>query len=543
MPYALILIFSPSLYSLLIHVIFLREDNVLTFRRLLALQLVQEFLHALFISTGFLLILLFHQEFYRSLFLAVSSGIAVSSFVSTLVMLGFLRKSVPKVLAISLLHTILQSSRWLMLSIILMNTWIKVILPLIISFSASILFLFALNIRWGRADFPQPLRVFHSYLEYYLNKNPEPLENIFEEMSEERSLEISMLRLLSKNGLTLAIFGIPVHFGPFGTIGSSPLPSLLLQELENSRLRTLVLRCLSDHSLNIPSRREVNKIKEKMVEALNSAKPLEDCRASVLQRESEGYCVTAIRVCSYCIVLLSCPGYSTEDLPPEWLPKFSSIISHYGLTPLIVSDAHNSIDPSSWRISYSDKEELSRLLEDAIEHLQQAPQKALEMGFNRIRPSGLPDDEVGPGGISALVLKTDGEKHALILIDGNNMVKGMRDQIVKCLKELSGLSTLEIATTDTHLLTGVRRARKGYFPIGLKTSCELLIEACMKSLSSAMDNLSSVSASVWTGRIQGVKVTGGLFKRIEGFVKYCERIVLCLIALITLLCLLLVSLF
>lgn len=523
-PQALILVFTPPLYSFLIHRFFFHEDRVFTFRRFLALQLIQETLYVSLLLAGSLLLFFLPWEPCNIFLLLIAFGVAASSFISILVILGFCRRSIPITLGVSLLHIILQSSRWLILSMMLLKNWVDIVSALVSALSASIFFLAALKLKQGgRTVFP-PLRIFQAYLDYYFNRDASSLEEMLEEMSEKNNVRLSLINLIPEDEPPLTVAGVAMHFGPFGTVGSSPLPSYLVKELEekNSR-RIIMLRFLSNHSFNLPSKNEVKKIGGVMLGALNSATRLGGCSASFSQKESEGYCVTAIRIGSYCIVFLSCPGYSAEDLPPEWLPGFSKIVSEHGLTPILISDAHNSIDSSSWMILEPDERRFASLLEEAIECLTRAPQESLKIGFNRFRPKSLLDDEVGPGGVSTLVLNIGGRNHAVIVIDGNNMVKGVRDYLVKSLRDTLGLSALEVVTTDTHLLTGLKQARKGYFPVGFKTGRELLLEACRESLNNAMRRLSPCVAEAYVGESEEVKVTGSLFNELEKLVEYSEK--------------------
>lgn len=531
-PQALILVFTPSLFSFLIHQFFFSGDTVFTFRRLLALQLVQETLYAVLLLAGSPILFFIPVEPCRLLLLLTAFGVAVSSFISIIVLLGFCRRSIPATLGVSLLHIILQSSRWLTLSVILLENWVGIALAIISAFSASVFFLAALRFKQGGRAVFHPLRIFQAYLDYYFNKDARSLEAMLEEMSGKQRLSLSLVNLIPGDDPPLTVAGLAAHFGPFGTVGSSPLPSYLVKELEKNGRRIIMLRFLSNHSLNLPSKNEVRKIGEAILGALNSVTRLGECSASLLQKESEGYCVTAIRIGPYCIVFLSCPGYSVEDLPPEWLPRFSKIINEHGLTPLLISDAHNSIDSSSWRIFEPDEERFTRLLEEAVEYLKRVPQESLEIGFSRIRPNSLPEDEIGPGGVSTLVLNIGGRGHAIIVVDGNNMVKGMRDYLIKGLKDQLNLSTLEVVTTDTHLLTGLKQARKGYFPVGFKTGGEVLLEACRESLKNAMGRLSPCVAEAYVGETGEVKVTGGLFNELEKLVEYSEKMILFSITLL-----------
>lgn len=542
LPQALILVFSPTPYSLIIHRTFIHKDKILTFRRLLALQSIQEAIYAILIFIGWL-ITLFHKESCFPIFFSISLGTALSSFISMLIMLGFLRKDAVKVLAISFIYVFIQSSRWLILGQMIFKTWLVLILLIITSFSANILFLLLVNLKVKGKIPIKPLSIFHAYLEYYFNKNPEPFEKILEELSEKKDLELSLLLLNTEGGVNLSIFGLSVHFGPFGTIGSSPLPSRLIGVIENPNLKAILLRNLSNHSLNLPSWREIEKLKSKMLEALSSAKQLEGYPVGIVQKEIEGYSVTVISICSYCIVLLSCPGHSVEDLPSEWMPKISSFINQHGFTPLIIADAHNSIDSSSWKISDPDYNRLINLLGEALESLRKMSGEKLRIGFNRINSLALSSDEIGPGGISTLVFNLGGENHALIVIDGNNMVKDLRNYLVYHLKNSLNLSTLEIITTDTHLLTGIRKAKKGYFPIGFKTNMELLLKTCIESINNAINSLSTCSAKVWIGKVEDIKVTGRAFDILESVAKYCSRMINVLIIVTTMLTFLLSLIF
>jgi len=421
------------------------------------------------------------------------------------------------------------------LSIIVIGEWVNIVLPLIISFSAILFFLYFIDFRFRKIPI-RPLRIFQAYLEYHFLKNPESFEKMLENMSEEKDLDLSLFFLTSKNGAEISVFGLSAHFGPFGEIGSSVLPSRLINELEyRNNLKALLLRNLSNHNLDLISQKEVRKIFKKMIDAINFTKNLGECRASVVQKENEGYCVTVISIYSYCIVLLSCPGHSVEDFPPEWLPEFSSIVNRYGFIPMIIADAHNSIDSSSWKILDPDKGKFIKLLEEALECLKKSGQKIAEVGFYRIYPVTSSSGEIGPGGISTLVFNIDGNTHAIIVIDGNNMVKGLRNCLIGNLRNMLNLSTLEIVTTDTHLLTGIRGVEKGYFPVGSRIEWGLLLKVCLESVRNAIINASPCSASIWIGKVENVKVAGGLISMLENLVKYSDKLIRILIAMVTVL--------
>ncbi|MCX8183975.1 MAG: DUF2070 family protein, partial [Crenarchaeota archaeon] len=322
----------------------------------------------------------------------------------------------------------------------------------------------------------------------------------------------------------------------FGTLGSSTLPSSLVEKIEGeSGRRIILLRSLSDHSLNLPSKREVEKVGGMIMGCLNSARRLEDFPVGFSQKEAAGYCVTAARLGSYCIVFLSCPNHSVEDLPPEWLPKLSSVVEKKGLTPLLICDAHNSIDPSSWKVSSPDEKIFTSLLWEAVEDLEKTSGGTLKIGFHRITPKDLPGEEVGPGGVSSLVFNVNGKNHALIVIDGNNMATGVRSILAESLRRRFNISTMEIVTTDTHVLTGLKKAEKGYFPVGFKTSVESLLETCGEALSLALGEASPCVLEVYMDDAKPVRVTGDIFRELEKIVEYSEKTIMLLMILLAVL--------
>lgn len=525
-PQILILFFTPSLFTVLIHRAFLHEDRVLTLRRFFALQLVQEALYIFLTVIGALSLLFLPvdaKHVYSSLMLF---GIAASSYISFLAILGFFRRSVPIILTVSLVYTILQSFRWIVLSMILFKNLIETFSVIILSFSTGLLLIAALSLKKVGEKFP-PLTVFQAYLDYYFNKEEGPLEEFFEETSRDNSLKLSSITFTISEKPFLSLIGLNIHFGPFGTLGSSPLPSRLIEELEDkSGRRILLLRFLSDHSFNLPSKKEVGKISSTIMAGFNSAKRLEGFPVGFSQREAEGYCVTAVRLGSYCIVFLSCPGHSAEDLSPEWLPRFSKMLEKHGLTPFLVCDAHNSIDPSSRLMHNPDENRFAGLIEEAAVELEKALPEGLEIGFHRVRPQDLPKDEIGPGGVSALVFNIGGKNHAIITIDGNNMVMGMRNRLVERLKETVNISTLEIVTTDTHVLTGLKQAWKGYFPVGFKTGVETLLEACRESVNGAVERLTPCGVEAYMDDTSRVKMTGEIFTELEELIEYSEKTIM-----------------
>ena len=61
-------------------------------------------------------------------------------------------------------------------------------------------------------------------------------------------------------------------------------------------------------------------------------------------------------------------------------------------------------------------------------------------------------ENVGEFGIRVLVTEVCGERTAYILIDGNNMLAGLRERILERIRSSFGITNAEILTTDSHAL-------------------------------------------------------------------------------------------
>ena len=72
---------------------------------------------------------------------------------------------------------------------------------------------------------------------------------------------------------------------------------------------------------------------------------------------------------------------------------------------------------------------------------------------------------MGAGGITAIVVEVENQKTAYVVIDGNNMMPGLREKILTWLAAL-GFEESEVFTTDTHTVSALVTGSRGYHPVG-----------------------------------------------------------------------------
>ena len=148
----------------------------------------------------------------------------------------------------------------------------------------------------------------------------------------------------------------------------------------------------------------------------------------------------------------------------------------HGLKSAIVTNAHNSITDVVEVEKY-----VSALQSAASRSLQMAIAEPLEsfmVGAATVYPKEFSMyDGLGQGGVTATVVQVGKQKTVYVVIDGNNMISGLREKILAALTS-AGFELSEVFTTDTHSVSALssgRRVKRGYHPIGEAMNNELLI--------------------------------------------------------------------
>jgi putative membrane protein len=135
-------------------------------------------------------------------------------------------------------------------------------------------------------------------------------------------------------------------------------------------------------------------------------------------------------------------------------------------------------------------------------------QLPFEIGAGAVIPKeyGLKEG-MGPGGITVVVVKVGIQKTAYVVIDGNNMVTGLREEILSSLNSMQ-IEEGEIFTTDTHSVNAVILGDRGYHPIGEAVDHGKLITYIRDVTFAALSDLEPVKVAYATTTISDVKVVG-----------------------------------
>ena len=375
----------------------------------------------------------------------------------------------------------------------------------IIGCVAVFLFLSSLD-RLGQKTYSIPsLPLFRAFMLNWIVDLNAPLEELLEKLGENADVEVTLLKFDSSKPKAAVIVPL-VHPGPFKNVGSSLLPSLLKHEFEREfGCDTCVPLGILGHELDLASQAQNHKIVSQVI-ASAKFKASSDL-ASPFVKVTEGVAAASCQIFGDTALLsFTLAPKTTEDLPQELGHIVGEEAEKYGLKYAMVVNAHNSIN------DIVDTEEYLNALQIASSKcLQKAvtlPTKEFMVGAATVFPTEFDlKDGMGTGGITAIVVQVEKQKTAYVVIDGNNMISGLREKILAALTSV-GFDESEVFTTDTHAVSAVVTGRRGYHPVGEVMSHEVLTRCICEVAKKAEANLEASKAGCLRLVVPQVRVIG-----------------------------------
>lgn len=350
------------------------------------------------------------------------------------------------------------------------------------------------------------VKMFRAFLANWTEGLVKPFEDVLEQISEEKDVTVSLIAFKTKNGLKTVMVVPAIHPGPFKNIGSSAIPGMIQAAMEK-KLGCVVSvpHGISGHELDLASQDQNAKLVDHVLESVKfidfsaKATPFEIAR---LDGATAG-----CQIFGDCgLVTLTLAPETMEDLPLELNDIVLREAKKNGLSMVLAVDAHNSIQ------GHFDAEKAVEPIERAskavIELASSRKQSRFEVGAAKVVPTEFSvEDGMGPGGITVTAVRAGGKIAAYVIIDGNNMVSGLREKILDGLLEL-GIDGGEVLTTDTHVVNAVVLNEMGYNPVGKAIDHQKLIEKVKQTAAVALGNLEPAEVSWQRVTVRGVKVIG-----------------------------------
>ncbi|MDQ3835755.1 MAG: DUF2070 family protein [Thermoproteota archaeon] len=365
--------------------------------------------------------------------------------------------------------------------------------------------------RAGRPGVKSTFGLLQAFLVAWSENRVDMIEDLIEGRARDNVITTKVIRFLF--GSDHASIVLPeVHPGPFSMVGGSNLPYVLYERFSK---RALVMHSVSDHSLNIPSKKELEKY-VKGLDQLNTRDRGITCTVPVQVRINN--CTsTGIAFGNSAIVMLSMAPTGMEDIPQSVSVELESFGSKIGFTDVLVVDCHNAMGNL---LSDLNRNDLVASAKQCLDELKKRPQANFKIGFansndfdNKLEPT----EELGQGGLAVIVLSTGNKNYAIGWADSNNMENSARDFIVSRIN--GNVTMLELCSSDTHSTSG-KRTREGYFALGSTASLDeiakMYIELCSKAA-----NRAAVSSFELASAESSIKVMGK--KQFEDYSSALDR--------------------
>jgi putative membrane protein len=382
-------------------------------------------------------------------------------------------------------------------------------LSIIITAATMSLYIFSINQVGSEILGVGSFSVLKAFMANWTEDVSAPFERLFERFSKESEIRLSAVSFRNAKGMIKATVIVPAfHPGPFKNVGSSALPYAIQSALEK-KLRdcvVLVPHGLSGHNLDLATQTQNQIVLNRVLELSD----ISNFGASVTQflRVKRNGASAGCQVFNGCALLsLTMAPETMEDLPSELNMLINEAADENGLSGAIAIDAHNSIE-GPFKTDGAIKP-LQEAATKGIERASKCKQTTFQVGAAKVTPKefGL-QEGIGPGGIVVLVVKVEDQTTAYVIIDGNNMISGLREKILNALHE-DGVKDGEIFTTDTHMVNAVVLTARGYHPVGEAVDQEILIGYVRRAAMEAVRNLEPAEVGWRTCTVQGVKVIGG----------------------------------
>ncbi len=330
------------------------------------------------------------------------------------------------------------------------------------------------------------------------------VEGFFQSISMPSQVHVGAIAFASASRMKAVIVVPSAHPGPLGTLGGSDLPRKLAHYLFELSPAVMVPKGPCTHDQNIATLAECRRIGDKVRELIEGAKSLHGGTKSATATVGKATAMaqffgeTALIVCS----LAPNP---TDDIDSATGHAARQEAKAAGAADAIFVDAHNCMEVGSGLTHFG-----SRASHDIIAASRKAVESAKDLrfdtigvGFASMPYTGNPDDGLGPLGIQVLVVEAGGQKTAYILFDSNNMVCGLREEIIGAVKGM--VDVAEVLTSDDH---SVNMTMGGFNPAGMKMERARLVGNAKELTELAVRDLSFSQSAAATGHIDDLRIFG-----------------------------------
>ncbi len=328
------------------------------------------------------------------------------------------------------------------------------------------------------------------------------LEDVFKKTAIKGDVKYTVFSFKSKRG-SKGLFVVPcIHPGPIKGIAGSRLSEIVAEELEDKFGMTFTFHGPSTHVQNPIKEKDCKLLTEDIDKRFNDFKYSRKGTsfltkykqvAGGAQMFGDGLFLTA-----------SFSPKPTEDIDAPVGEIISLKAVNKGFLDMALVDTHNCIQRGALELYYPSRRyrSLMGVTNDLMNDVKELKKTDVKLGV--AAKKGLKkSDGIGGEGIKAAVFEADGKKNAFILIDGNNMVQGLREAIQEEISDIIDVS--EVMTSDSH---EVNTLTKDYNPVGEVMDHNEIKDHVREVTERAISDLELVQMGVLTGELCNFSLMG-----------------------------------
>lgn len=415
-----------------------------------------------------------------------------------LILLGISINSFPKVLVPASIHTVFSG---LLLAYFLQSSQVTFALAV-----SSVIFVSAAAIFVKFVDYPMVKSFGVSSFDFvqdfiaHISEGSPEMEEFFDKIGESIDAPISVVAFKRPDGSDKALIITPyVHPGPMGEIGGGNLPAIIASAFPDKTV--LVPHGTASHDFNLVTADESQKVIEAARKAL--ARIEYSTTASRSIRETVDDChVLGQRFGDSVFLVSTRAPMTTDDI--EFSVGFTAMAEARvaGSRAATIIDAHNCMEPLASPIEPGSRDSYNiiRACANASKRLLSTETVPLRVGVASSPPICTRLEGMGDLGIRVAVVETQGQRTAYVVIDGNNMVTGLREKIIEKLP----VDDAEVMTTDTHVVNTLSPVNY----VGQNMDREVLVAKIAELVDKAIADLEPVSVGMEIEIAENLRVFG-----------------------------------
>jgi putative membrane protein len=357
--------------------------------------------------------------------------------------------------------------------------------------------------RAGRPEMQSTHKTIQAYLASQKNDFAEA-EEIMEQRSSKVKVATTQIRLHSTHDQSDFRMVLPeIHPGPYHPVGGSNIPYLIYKNLDYS---AMVMHSISDHSLNLPSKNEVETYLKNLDNCVTKEEGL-SCTEPVTVQINKAR-VIGLLFGNNPLLFLSLSPHGMEDVPSYMKTEIEQYAKNRNYSKPLIVDTHNAMGKE---ISKEDGENMLKAAKSCLDTLIGKETYPIEFGYSNSEDMDVWSEDLGMGGLGLICLKIKDKKYFLGWADANNMENGVREKIVKNFAD-KNYNLLEICTSDTHFARVKARNKNGYYQLGLITSADKLSGWMLEIAKKAENKISAAKYEILENQTE-VKIMGqGIFE-------------------------------